>query len=123
MRFDGSLVLAITDGVEHQTPAYCTDGTRQLLATTRIEAGRSQIAVRDLATQIETVATSSGEHQDPAFSPDCRMLAYASARGVVVRGLQPMQAPGSARERLVIGGSAETLRWGYEPGVRSPSAR
>jgi tol-pal system beta propeller repeat protein TolB len=123
MRADGSLVLAITDGAEHQTPSYCTDGTRQLLATTRIDARRSQIAVRDLATHVETVVTSNGEHQDPAFSPDCRMLAYAGARGVAVRSLPPTPGLDATRERLVIAGAAETLRWGYEPGLRSPSAR
>ncbi|MFM2421336.1 MAG: hypothetical protein RL385_6059, partial [Pseudomonadota bacterium] len=47
-----------------------------------------------------------GTNKDPAFSPDCRMVAFASSRGGVY-----VASPQGLNQIRVVSGAAETVRW------------
>jgi TolB protein len=47
-----------------------------------------------------------GVNKDPAWSPDCRMLAFYSTRGGIF-----ISSPEGLNQNMVIPGVAETLRW------------
>lgn len=94
------------EGPASQTPTACAmpDGTT-LLAFTRVH-GPTSVQTLDLTTgRVETVAR--GNAKDPAFSPDCRMLAYATPAGLVVA------EPTGRRPKVLLRGSVETVRWGW----------
>ena len=85
---------------------WCQDERRAMLAFTSVGGGMRVITL-DLRSGLTTrISPLSGIHKDPAFSPDCRMIAWASPEGVVVS-----TADGRHR-RLITRGHAETIRWG-----------
>ena len=47
-----------------------------------------------------------GSNQDPAFSPDCRMVAFASSRGGIF-----ISSPEGLNQTKVVSGSVSTIRW------------
>ncbi len=84
-----------------QTPVLCG----RWLAYTQVGSGM-RIMVLDRRTGVVTrVSPERGEHKDPAFSPDCRMIAWSSPRGIIVA-----RRDGRLR-RVVIPGRAEAIRW------------
>ena len=102
----GALRRVTFRGSYNQTPAWCPDGSRNLLAFTGRSAGLDVFTV-DIATQQYTRITQGmGVNKDPAWSPDCRMLAFYSTRGGVY-----LSSPEGLNQNLVIPGVAETLRW------------
>ncbi|MCB9596643.1 MAG: PD40 domain-containing protein [Sandaracinaceae bacterium] len=110
MNRDGSGVRRLTfRGSHNQTPTFCPDPSRRLLAFT----GRDDnfdIFTLDLGTNTYArVTQGQGDNTDPAFSRDCRLLAFASTRrgapGVYVA------SPSGAHQRRVIEGDAESVRW------------
>ena len=107
MNSSGGGVRRITfRGTYNQTPAWCPDGSRNLLAFTGRSAGLDVFTV-DIATQQYTRITQGmGVNKDPAWSPDCRMLAFYSTRGGIF-----ISSPEGLNQNLVIPGVAETLRW------------
>jgi len=65
-----------------QTPTWCPDPNRRVLAFTRVERA-SSVWTLDLDDGALTrVSPPGGSYQDPAFSPDCRALAYAGRDGL-----------------------------------------
>ncbi|MEM1414670.1 MAG: hypothetical protein AAGH15_07210 [Myxococcota bacterium] len=107
MNASGSGVRRVTyRGSHNQTPAVCTSGGETLLAFTGRSGGLDIFTV-NLATQEYTRLTQGqGENKDPAFSPDCRMLAFYSSRGGIY-----VSSPQGLNHNRVIQGHAETLRW------------
>lgn len=110
MNRDGSNVRRVTfRGSHNQTPTFCPGSSRQLLAFT----GRDDaydIFTLDLGTQEYTRLTQGmGDNQDPAFSPDCRLVAFASTR----RGAPGiyLASPRGNNQNRVVEGAAETVRW------------
>ncbi|MEM9194085.1 MAG: hypothetical protein AAGF12_33230 [Myxococcota bacterium] len=93
---------------QSQTPVFCSDGERDLLAYTQV-GRRMRVVVRNLRSgQETTISPGWGSFKDPAFSPDCRLLAYvAVGRGVFVSKVDQPR-----RRRQVLRGAAETIRWG-----------
>lgn len=93
-------------GEYNQTPAWCPDPKRQLIAFT----GRDQnmdIFTIDLATgEYTRITQAQGTNKDPAFSPDCRMIAFASSRGGIY-----VANPQGLNQTRIISGAAETIRW------------
>jgi len=87
-----------------QTPTWCDDR----LAFTAVGGGAPmRIMVMDLRTgATRRISPAGGPHKDPAFSPDCRMIAFTSPRGLEIA------APDGRMRRLVAPGHAETVRWG-----------
>ncbi len=107
MNTDGSGVKRITyRGDYNQTPTWCPDPKKSLLAFTG-RSGDYDIFVINLQTGEYTRLTQGqGSNKDPAFSPDCRMVAFASSRG----GIYLSSIEGLNHNRVVPGG-AETIRW------------
>ncbi len=107
MNGNGSGVRRVTfRGSHNQTPAWCMDGSQPLLAFTGRSGGMDVFTV-NIATQEYTRLTQGqGSNKDPAFSPDCRMVAFHSSRGGIF-----VSNPDGLNQNLVIPGAAETLRW------------
>ncbi len=105
MDADGTGTERLTDTpFGAQTPALCGD----LLAFTGVGGGMPmRVVVMDRRTgALRRISPQAGSHKDPAFSPDCRMLAWISPRGIEVATVD-----GRLR-RVVVEGPAETVRWG-----------
>jgi len=93
-------------GDYNQTPAWCPDPKQQLIAFT----GRDQnmdVFTLNLATgEYTRITQAQGTNKDPAFSPDCRMIAFASSRGGIY-----VANPQGLNQIRVVSGTAETVRW------------
>ncbi|MCB9666890.1 MAG: PD40 domain-containing protein [Myxococcales bacterium] len=107
MNGDGSGVKRITyRGDYNQTPAWCPDPKKSLLAFTG-RSGDYDIFTVNVQTGAYTRLTQGqGSNKDPAFSPDCRMVAFASSRGGIY-----LSNPEGLNHNLVVKGAAETIRW------------
>lgn len=111
MGADGSNQRRVTfKGAHNQTPAFCPDPSRSLLAFTGRDGGMD-IFVLDLGTKVYTRLTQAqGVNKDPAFSPDCRMVAFHSTRGGGAGGIW-VTNPDGFNQHKVYTGHAETLDW------------
>ncbi len=107
MNGNGSGVRRVTfRGSHNQTPSWCMNGRDPLIAFTGRSGGMDIFTV-NIATQEYTRLTQGqGTNKDPAFSPDCRMVAFYSSRGGVY-----VSNPEGLNQHLVLRGAAETLRW------------
>jgi TolB protein len=109
MNADGSEPRRVTfRGSHNQTPAWCPDPNRPLIAFTGRANGLDIFTVNVQTQSYVRVTQGNGANKDPAFSPDCRMLAYSSTRqggGVYV------SSPFGFNTNRVIEGAAETIRW------------
>ncbi|MCG8555337.1 MAG: hypothetical protein MJD61_08635, partial [Proteobacteria bacterium] len=93
-------------GAHNQTPAWCPDPKKPMLAFTGRDGG-FDVFTLDLRTGHYTRLTQGqGINKDPAFSPDCRMVAFASSRGGVF-----VSNPEGLNQNRVIAGLVETVRW------------
>jgi TolB protein len=107
MSADGSGVRRVTFRGEHnQTPSWCQRGDQNLLAFTGRSGGMDVFTVNVATGQYTRLTQGQGSNKDPAFSPDCRMVAFASSRGGIF-----VSNPEGANQNQVIRGAAETLRW------------
>ncbi len=93
-------------GDYNQTPAWCPDPKRQLIAFTGRDTNLDVFTL-DIATgQYTRLTQGQGTNKDPAFSPDCRMVAFASSRGGIY-----ISNPQGLNQIRVVSGAAETVRW------------
>ncbi len=113
MNADGSNQRRLTyKGTHNQTPAFCPNPRHDVLAFT----GRDHtldIFTLDVSTNTYTrITQGQGMNKDPAWSPDCRIVAFTSNR----RGAPGvyMASPLGFNQNQVIEGAAETVRWQYE---------
>jgi len=99
-------------GSYNQTPRFCPRKETPLIAFTgRDERNVFDIFLYDLRTgKIDRVTQGKGSNSDPAWSPDCRLLAYASSRG----GLFLMNLQTHAEFQIYKGG-AKNPSWGPPP--------
>ncbi|UJR84928.1 hypothetical protein [Sandaracinus amylolyticus] len=93
-------------GSYNQTPAWCPIGEERLLAFTGRAAGLDVFTVNIETQQYTRLTQGQGVNKDPAFSPDCRMVAFYSTRGGIF-----IASPEGLNQQLVVPGVAETLRW------------
>ncbi|MBN1653317.1 MAG: PD40 domain-containing protein [Deltaproteobacteria bacterium] len=94
-------------GSHNQTPAWCPDPTNPLIAFSGRAEGDFDVFTVNLKTgQYTRLTQGQGLNKDPAFSPDCRMVAFASSRGGIF-----LSNPEGLNQNLVIKGAAETVRW------------
>ncbi|HBQ11570.1 MAG TPA: hypothetical protein DEF51_10525 [Myxococcales bacterium] len=94
-------------GAHNQTPAWCTNNPDGPLLAFTGQAGGFDVFTVNINTQEYTRLTQGqGVNKDPAFSPDCRMVAFYSSRGGIF-----LASPEGLNQNLVIPGHAETLRW------------
>lgn len=103
----GSVNRVTFRGQHNQTPAWCPhndDGP--LLAFTGRSNGFDIFTVNLRTQEYTRLTQGQGSNKDPAFSPDCRMVAFYSSRGGIF-----LSSPEGLNQNLVIPGHAETLRW------------
>lgn len=97
---DGGPLQRVTfDGAYNVTPRVSPDG-RHLAYTARRD-GRSQVALLEFSTGRSVILTSEDGVESPSFSPNGRMILYASgnaSRGV----LSAVSSDGRVRQRLTI---------------------
>jgi len=110
MTTNGTNVKRVTfRGNHNQTPVWCHDPKQPLIAF----SGRDQnfdIFTVNLQTQeYKRLTQGQGDNKDPAFSPDCRLIAFSSNRrgspGVYLSGQDGLD------QNQIINGGAETVRW------------
>jgi TolB protein len=115
MNADGSNQRRVsTTGGFNQTPAWNPKkGMRQLAYTARDDAsGRYDIITLDLASsKLVRVTQNQGNNEEPTFSPNGRVIAFASSRSGGT-GIFLANADGTGEQRLVYKGSATSPDWG-----------
>jgi len=110
MNRDGSKVQRVTfRGNHNQTPVWCADAEQPLIAFSGRD-GNFDIFTVNVETQEYTRLTQGqGDNKDPAFSRDCRLIAFTSNRrgspGVYLSGQDGLD------QNQIIDGVAETVRW------------
>ena len=110
MNSDGSGVKRVTfRGSHNQTPVWCPDPEQPLIAFSGRDGNFDIFIVNVVTQEYQRNTQGQGDNKDPAFSPDCRLIAFASNRsgasGVYLSGQDGVD------QNLVIGGKAETVRW------------
>jgi TolB protein len=104
---DGSGVKRVTFRGDHnQTPSWCTDPDKPLIAFTGMSGGTDVFTVNLKTQEYTRLTQGQGANKDPAFSPDCRMVAFHSSRGGIF-----ISSPEGLNHNRVVSGHAETLRW------------
>jgi TolB protein len=99
-------------GSQNTTPRFSPRPDKPLIAFTgRDERAAFDVFVYDLkAGKIDRITQGQGSNFDPTWSPDGRLLAYASSRG----GLFVIN-PDTRRESQIWKGGARNLSWGPGP--------
>lgn len=93
-------------GAHNQTPAFCPNAAKPLIAFTGRDSGMDVFTVNIQTQEYVRITQGQGINKDPAFSPDCRMIAFASSRGGIF-----ISNPEGLNQNRVVEGSAETVRW------------
>ncbi|HEY6881725.1 MAG TPA: hypothetical protein VI299_27045, partial [Polyangiales bacterium] len=93
-------------GDYNQTPTWCQDPKRQLIAFTGRDQNMDVFTLDIAKNEYTRITQAQGTNKDPAFSPDCRMIAFASSRGGIF-----ISNPQGLNQTRVISGAAETVRW------------
>jgi TolB protein len=94
-------------GEYNQTPSWCSDPNNPMIAFTGRDSGAFDIFTVSLKTGGYTRLTQGqGSNQDPAFSPDCRMVAFASTRGGIY-----ISNPEGLNQNKVLSGALSNVRW------------
>jgi TolB protein len=94
-------------GEYNQTPSFCTDPANPMIAFTGRDSGNFDIFTVSLKTgQYTRLTQGQGNNQDPAFSPDCRMVAFASSRGGIF-----ISNPEGLNQNKVMIGDLSNVRW------------
>ena len=110
MRNDGTNVQRVTfRGSHNQTPVWCQDPEQPLIAFSGRDGNFDIFTVNVVTQEYKRLTQGQGDNKDPAFSPDCRLIAFSSNRrgsaGVYLSGQDGVD------QNLVIAGVAETVRW------------
>jgi TolB protein len=108
----GSARRLTFQGNQNTTPHFSPRADKPSIAFTgRDERGSFDIFVYDLkAGKIDRMTQNQGSNYDPAWSPDGRLLVYASSRG----GLFVMN-PDTHHETQIYRGGAHSPSWGPAP--------
>jgi len=110
MNSDGTKVERVTfRGSHNQTPVWCPDPEQPLIAFSGRDGNFDIFTVNVVTQEYRRLTQGQGDNKDPAFSPDCRLIAFASNR----RGASGIYLSGQdgVDQNLVVGGVAETVRW------------
>lgn len=110
MNQDGSDVKRVTfRGSHNQTPVWCMDPATPLIAFSGRDSNFDIFTVNIETQEYQRLTQGQGDNKDPAFSPDCRIIAFSSNRrgspGVYLSGVDGLD------QNQVIKGAAETVRW------------
>lgn len=93
-------------GSYNQTPSWCQKSDTPVIVFTGRDNNMDIFSINTSTGEYKRLTQGQGTNKDPAFSPDCRMVAFTSSRG----GVFVMDADG-AHQTMVIPGAAETVRW------------
>jgi TolB protein len=99
-------------GTYNQTPRFCPRADTPMIAFT----GRDERLVFDIFTydmrtgKIERLTQNQGSNEDPTWSPDCRLVVYASSRGGLY-GMNPL----TKLEQQIWKGAARSPSFGPAP--------
>ena len=96
-------------GSHNQTPAFCPDPRKPLVAFTGRDGGLDIFVVNTVTQEYTRLTQGQGSNKDPAFSPDCRMVAFVSDRRGAP-GIYLSSVKGFNQNRIYTG-AAETVRW------------
>lgn len=110
MNRDGSRQERLTfQGNHNQTPAFCRDPRNPWVAFTGRDGALDVFTVNVNTKEIKRLTQGQGNNKDPAFSPDCRIVAFSSDR----RGAPGiyLSSPLGYGQNRVVEGEAETIRW------------
>jgi TolB protein len=110
MSSDGTNVERVTfRGSHNQTPVWCPDPEQPLIAFSGRDGNFDIFTVNVVTQEYRRLTQGQGDNKDPAFSPDCRLIAFASNR----RGASGIYLSGQdgIDQNRVVGGVAETVRW------------
>jgi TolB protein len=110
MKIDGTNVQRATfRGSHNQTPVWCRDPKQPLMAFSGRDSNFDIFTVNLETQEYKRLTQGQGDNKDPAFSPDCRLIAFSSNRrgsaGVYLSGQDGLD------QNQVISGEAETVRW------------
>jgi TolB protein len=110
MKNDGTNVQRVTfRGSHNQTPVWCRDPKQPLIAFSGRDQNFDIFTVNVETQEYQRLTQGQGDNKDPAFSPDCRLIAFSSNRrgspGVYLSGQDGLD------QNQVINGGAETVRW------------
>jgi TolB protein len=99
-------------GKYNQTPRWSPRGDKpQIAFTGRDERGVFDVFILDVKSgRIDRVTQGKGSNLDPTWSPDGRLIAYASSRGGLF-----VQNPETHHEVQIWRGSASSPSWGPAP--------
>jgi TolB protein len=119
MNADGSNQRKVSSvGKFNQTPSWSPrKGARVIAYTARDDAsGRYDIVTIDLANgnKMVRVTQGQGNNEEPTWSPNGRVLAFASSRSGGT-GIYLANADGTGTQRLVYKGAATSPDWGPAP--------
>jgi len=94
-------------GSYNQTPSWCPRPGSNLIAFTGRDAGTYDVFTVDTESgKIRRLTQAQGRNMDPAFSPDCRQVAFHSSRGGVY-----ISNPEGLNHQKVLSGDADTIKW------------
>jgi TolB protein len=94
-------------GSYNQTPSWCPRPGSNLIAFTGRDGGTYDVFTVDAGGgSIRRLTQNQGRNMDPAFSPDCRAVAFHSSRGGIF-----VSNPEGLNQNLVIKGGADTIKW------------
>jgi TolB protein len=93
-------------GNHNQTPAFCPDPKTPLIAFSGLDNAFDIFTVNLKTGQYTRLTQGQGNNQDPSFSPDCRMVAFASSRGGVF-----ISNPEGLNQTKVLSGALSNVRW------------
>jgi Tol biopolymer transport system component len=118
MNLDGSNRQQITsDGKNKFLPHFSPDGTKLLYTKFLTGAygqpgAQADVAIYDFASAKERLLTSTGQEQQPVWSPDGKRIAWLSANAPLT-ALKVMNADGSSVQTISsASGAPDDLMWG-----------
>ena len=101
-------------GSYNTTPAWSKQAGKEIIAYTTRDGAQFDIVVKDLGSgKMTRITQGQGNNEEPTFSPNGRVIAFASTRDG--GGVYLANADGSGQQRKVKDGSATSLDWGPAP--------
>jgi TolB protein len=96
-------------GYHNQTPSFCMAPNNPLIAFSGLDSTFDIFTVNLKTGQYTRLTQGQGNNQDPSFSPDCRMVAFASSRGGIF-----IASPEGLNQTKVLSGALSNVRWSRE---------